>query len=270
MTRRNYVKAVERMATYCAKPPDELSDDEIKAHLLHLIRELKLAASTVNVAVSALRLFYGSVLHRSIQAVEQSLPRMRKQTKRPQIYSVEEIERLFCAPGLNPKHRALLMTTYAGGLRVSEVCRLRPEDIHSSRMQIRIIQGKGRKDRYTVLSDKLLTELRAYWRMFRPKQWLFPSGAKTGAPLTTRTAERVFVNAVKLAALPKRGGFHCLRHSFATHLLEQGVDLPVLQRLLGHRSMNATAVYLHVSNARMQLVRSPLDLVDLSRVQSLA
>jgi site-specific recombinase XerD len=163
---------------------------------------------------------------------------------------------------LNPKHRVLLMTTYAAGLRVSEVCRLKLEDIISARMQIRVSQGKGGKDRYTILSARLLTELRAYWRLVRPTLWLFPSSRIPGAPLTTDSAQFIFYRAVRLAKLPNHQGIHSLRHSFATHLLEAGVDLVVLQRLLGHSNLATTARYLHVRQERLALLKSPLDLIE--------
>jgi len=264
----NYVSAVRRLAAHYQQSPDQLTDDQIKAYLLYLIREKQRARATMSVVVSGLRFFYAHVLHRSIDEIEVSLPRMRGQTLRPQVYSIEEMEQLLSVSGLNPKHRALLMTTYAAGLRVSEVCRLKPEDVLSSRLQIRVVQGKGRKDRYTALSPRLLAELRDYWRKYRPQHWLFPSQAKLGSPLTTRSAERVFDRAVALAGLPDRGGIHSLRHSFATHLLEAGVSLPVLQRLMGHSCLSSTAVYLHISRERLCEVRSPLELVDLSRIQT--
>jgi integrase/recombinase XerD len=267
-SRYNYVSAVRRLADYYQQPPDRLGDEQIKAYLLHLIREKQLARATMNVVVSALRFFYAHVLHRSIDEIDVSLPRMRGQIVRPQVYSIEEMERLLGVSGLNPKHRVLLMTTYAAGLRVSEVCRLKPEHILSARMQIRVLQGKGRKDRYTALSPRLLTELRDYWRKYRPQQWLFPSQAKLGSPLTTRSAERIFDRAVAVAGPPDRGGIHALRHSFATHLLEAGVTLPVLQRLLGHSCLSSTAIYLHISRERLCEVRSPLELVDLPHIQS--
>jgi site-specific recombinase XerD len=187
---------------------------------------------------------------------------MRKPTLRPRVYSPAEIERLLNVAGLNPKHRVLLMTTYAAGLRVSEVCRLKLEDIVSSRMQIRVTQGKGNKDRYTILSARLLVELRTYWRLVRPTLWLFPSSQYPGTPLTSKTVQAVFAQAVRLAKLPDHHGIHSLRHSFATHLLEAGVDLPVLQRLLGHSNLATTAQYLHVRQERLALVKSPLDLIE--------
>ena len=178
-------------------------------------------AQHANVNVSALRFFYGQVLGRSLTALDEALPRMRKPTVRPRVYSPEEIQRLLSVQrNSRPKHRVLLMTTYAAGLRVSEVCRLKLEDILSSRMQIRVTQGKGGKDRYTILSARLLAELRAYWRLVHPTLWLFPSSHYPGAPLTSDTAQFIFYRAVRLAQLPNHQGIHSLRHSFATHLLE--------------------------------------------------
>ncbi len=266
-TKQQYVKVVERLARHWKASPDTLDDGQLKAWLLHLIRERGLGFNTVNVQVAALRFFYETVLGRPFGAVAAALPRMKRAVKRPQVYSQEELERLFAAPRLNPKHRVLLMTAYAAGLRVSELCRLTPRDILSGRMQIRVAEGKGRKDRYTVLSARLLGELRDYWRRYRPARWLFPAQPQQERPITTRTAQRVFVRAVKLARLDERGGIHVLRHCFATHLLEAGIELPVLQRLLGHRSLSVTATYLHVANVRLSQVRSPLDLIDRHAIQ---
>jgi integrase/recombinase XerD len=265
----NYINMVRQLAEHYRRGPDRLSDEEIKAYLLYLIRDKKQSRSTLNVVVSALRFFYQHVLGRSIEQVAAALPRMKGSTKRPQVYSIGEIERLFAARDLNVKHRVLLMTAYGGGLRVSELCRLKAQDILSERMQIRVVQGKGRKDRYTVLSAKLLDELRDYWRMYRPRgEWLFPAQGRAQSHITTRTVERVFERARRLSGVPDRGGIHLLRHSFATHLVEAGVPLPVLQRLMGHRSLSSTAVYLHVSREQTASVRSPLELVDLARMRS--
>ena len=262
ITIQNYVNIVARLGRHYQTPPDQLSDEQLKAYLLHHIRKSKWAPSTINVAISALRLFYHLVAQRSLHEVEAVLPRVKGSVRRPQVYSTEEIERMLQAPGLNPWHRLLVMTAYAAGLRNSEVCRLKPEHILSSRMQIRVVQGKGRKDRYTVLSQRLLDALREYWRAERPRTWLFPSSMYPSRPITTATVRHAYKRALKLAGLPDRGGVHCLRHSFATHLLEQGVDLTVLQRLLGHGSLKTTAGYLHVSQIRMAKVRSPLDVTE--------
>jgi len=268
-SKENYVMMVRQLADHYHRRPDRISDEEIKAYLLHLIRDKQLSRSTLNVAVSALRFFYQHVLGRSIGEVTDALPRMKASTKRPQVYSHGEIERLLSADGLNYKHRVLLMTAYGSGVRVSELCRLKPTDILSERMQIRVVEGKGRKDRYTVLSQNLLEELRHYWRVYRPAgEWLFPAQGRPQSHLKMRSTERIFKRAQRLSGVADRGGIHLLRHSFATHLLEAGVPLPVLQRLMGHRSLSSTAVYLHVSREQTASVRSPLDLVDVSRVRS--
>jgi site-specific recombinase XerD len=159
------------------------------------------------------------------------------------------------------------MTTYAAGLRVSEVCRLQVVDLHSDRHQIHVVQGKGKKDRYTLLSPRLLEELRAYWRLYRPKDWLFPSKVYPERHITEDAVQRAFTEAVEAAGLPDRGGIHSLRHSFATHLLEAGVDLLTLQRLLGHSRLSTTTTYLHVRQARLDQVSSALDLIDFSRAR---
>jgi integrase/recombinase XerD len=264
----NYVTTVRRMAEHFRRSPDKLTDEEIKGYLLHLIRDKQRARATMSVTISALRFFYQHVLGRSLHEMEVTLPRMKGETKRPEIYSTAEIERLLSAPELNDKHRVLLMTAYGAGLRVSEVVRLQPKDILSDRLQIRVVQGKGRKDRYTVLSAKLLEELRRYWKLYRPGTWLFPSSNdRFESHINVRTAQRVFDRAVELAGLPQRGGIHLLRHSFATHLLEAGVPLPVLQRLMGHRALSSTSVYLHISRDQFAAVKSPLDLVDVNRLR---
>lgn len=259
-----YVDVVIRLARYYRRSPDRISDDELKAYLVHLIRERKLSAGTVIVTVSALRCFYRHALHRSTRRVEEALPRMKKPVLRPRVYSQEQIGRLFQVAGMNRKHRAILLTIYAAGLRISEACHLRLRDICSDRAQIRVEQGKGAKDRYTVLSPKLLLELRAYWRSDHPSDWLFPSGHLEGRPLTTSSVRQVFTRAVRAAGLPHHGGVHSLRHSFATHLLEAGVPLPVIQRMLGHTNLGTTARYLHVQSNALNPLQGPLEAIDLT------
>jgi site-specific recombinase XerD len=264
----SYVRWVAGLAQFHHRSPDQIVDDEIKAYLLHLLRFRKLAVSSLIVAVSALRFFFGHVLHRPTQAIEEALPRMKKPVLRPKVYSVQELERLLGWPQLNRKHRALFMTTYAAGLRVSEVCQLRLADLLSDRHQIHVVQGKGQKDRYTLLSPKLLEELRGYWRLYRPKDWLFPSQVHPERHITESAVQRAFTEAVARAGLPERGGIHSLRHSFATHLLEAGVDPLTLQRLLGHSSLRTTTTYLHVRQERLAQISSALDLIDFSVTRS--
>ena len=266
-TQDSYVRCVTGLARFYHRSPDQIVDDEIKAYLLHLLRIKKLAVGSLIVTVSGLRFFYGQVLHRPTKVIEQALPRMKKPVLRPKVYSVPELERLFGCPAISRKHRALLMTTYAAGLRVSEVCQLRLGNLLSDRHQIHVVQGKGKKDRYTLLSPRLLMELRSYWRLYRPKDWLFPSPVFSERHITTDAAERAFTEAVERAGLPERGGIHSLRHSFATHLLEAGVDPLTLQRLLGHSRLSTTTTYLHVRQERLDQVASALDLIDFSRAR---
>jgi integrase/recombinase XerD len=266
-TQDSYVRSVTGLARFYHRSPDHISDAEIKDYLLHLLRVKHLACSSLIVAVSGLRFFFGTVLHRPTIAIEQALPRMKKPVLRPRVYSVQELEQFFQQPKLNRRHRALFMAMYAAGLRVSEVCQLRLADLLSDRHQIRVVQGKGKKDRYTLLSPRLLEELRAYWRLYRPKDWLFPSPLFPDRPVTREAVERAFTIAVARAGLPDRGGPHSLRHSFATHLLEAGVDPLTLQRLLGHSRLATTTTYLHVRQERLAHVASALDLIDFSRAR---
>jgi site-specific recombinase XerD len=252
------------------QPPDQLSDDQLKDYLLYLAQERKLAASSLNVAVSGMRAFYDWVLQRPDCGLWRALPRVRKSTHRPQVLDGREVERLLMVGCVHPKHRAFLMTVYGAGLRLGEACRLEPRHLDSARMQIRVEQGKGRKDRYTLLSPRLLQELRAYWRMFQPKRWLFPASHDASRPMDERTGQKIYYTAVARAGLPRKGGIHSLRHSFATHLLESGVEITIVQRLLGHNSLSVTANYLHVRRERLAQVQSPLQLLDLDRAKQAA
>ena len=269
-TQDAYVRSVAGLAQFYHRSPDRIEDEEIKAYLLHLLRIKKLAASSLIVIISGLRFFFRQVLRRPTEAIELALPRMKKPVRRPQVYSVQQLEQLFGCPDLKRKNRALLMTTYAAGLRLSEVCHLRVEDLLSDRHQIRVVQGKGKKDRYTLFSPRLVEELRAYWRLYRPQEWLFPSTSHPDRPITRRAVEFAFTKAVKLAGLPNRCGIHSLRHAFATHLLEAGVDLLTLQRLLGHSQLSSTATYLHVRQEPLDHLSSALDLIDFSRARQRA
>jgi integrase/recombinase XerD len=262
-TQEAYVKAVYYLARYYHQTPELLSDEELKNYLFHLA-ERKLAASTLNQNVCALRCFYKLVLRRSVDFLCQVLPHSRKAVRRPQVFSTEELEQLLTVGCPHPKSRAFLMTVYGAGLRLEEACHLKIEHLHRRRMQIRVEQGKGRKDRYTLLSPVLLTELERYWQCFRPAIWLFPSVKDPNAPMDYHTGQRIFYRAVARAGLPKRGGIHSLRHSFATHLLEAGVEITVVQRLLGHSHLATTSNYLHVRQERLAQIKGPLQLLDLS------
>lgn len=260
-TIETYVMAVAGLASFFRRSPDQLCLEDVRSYLHYLMVERKLAEGTCNQRAAAITFFYRHVLGQSAFR----LGIRRKHTgKLPEVYSREELTRLFQAT-LNRKHRVILMTTYAAGLRLSEVSRLRPEHIHSERMLIRVEQGKGNKDRYTLLSPNLLQELRAYWKEYRPGEWLFPNQKKTG-PITRGTAQRIFYAAKDRAGLKRGHGIHTLRHSFATHLLEAGVDLRTIQLLLGHKSLQTTSLYLHVTEKQLTQLQSPFDLLRLPKV----
>lgn len=264
-TQEAYVAAVYGVAKRYRRSPDQVSDMEIKEYLLDLHGKDR-AASTINQVTSGLKFFYRYVLNRQIEEIERAMPRVKKPIRRPQVFSVEEIVRLLSVEGLNPKHRVFLMTVYSAGLRVSEACHLKVEHILSDRMQLRIVEGKGKRDRYTNLSAKLLSELRSYWKLFRPMTWLFPSPRNQRRPIDVVTGQRIYYGAVQRAKLPRRGGIHALRHSFATHLIEAGVEVTAVQRLMGHSHLSTTANYLHVRQERLAQIKSPLDLLDLKQL----
>jgi integrase/recombinase XerD len=262
-----YVRAVAALAQHYHRGPDQLREEQLKDYLVYLAQERKLSASSLNVAVSGMRAFYDWVLQRPDCGLWRALPRVRKSVHRPQVLDVTEVERLLTVGCAHPKHRAFLMTVYGAGLRLGEACRLEPRHIDGARMQIRVEQGKGRKDRYTLLSPRLLQELRDYWRMFRPGKWLFPASRNPSQPMDENMGQKIYYAAVARAGLPKKGGIHCLRHSFATHLLESGVEITMVQRLLGHNALSVTANYLHVRRERLAQVQSPLQLLDLNRAK---
>lgn len=257
-TQDAYVWAVVGLARYYKKSPDLLDKEKIQKYLLYLMEERHLAWSTCNVAVAGMRFFYTKTL--GLDAMYLGIPPMRSRTKLPEIFSFEELERLFkCATSL--KNRVLLMTTYGAGLRVSEVVNLKRGDIDSSRMTIRVRQGKGNKDRYTILSSRLLTELRAYDKEYKPPVWLF-YGSYTGGQMSIGTAQTLYYAAKERAGITKQGGIHTLRHCFATHLLEAGTDLRTIQTLMGHASIITTMGYLRVTSKQMSATKSPLDLIE--------
>jgi integrase/recombinase XerD len=253
-----YVAAVAQLAAHFRRSPEKISVEEIRGFLHHLITGRKLAFSSVNQKLAGIRFFYRHVLGHD----EFDLKVPAKRSRRlPEPLGRREVARLIEATR-NVKHRVLLMTCYAAGLRVGELVRLKPADIHSERMLIRVREGKGRKDRDTLLSPRLLSELRAYWRAERPHGWLFLNGDRSG-PLPVGTAQKVYYLAKQRAGITHGRGIHTLRHSFATHLLEAGVDLPTIQRLLGHTSLATTAKYLHVTSKHLSGTHSPLDLLRL-------
>ena len=257
-TRETYLAAVKGLAKYYRRSPDQISDEEVQAYLLHLIRDRHRAWNTCHTVVHGLRFLYHTTLKRDRTTF--SIPSMRQPGKLPTILSRDEVERIV-AHATNLKHRTMLMTTYAAGLRLNETLHLRVTDIDSARLTIRVEQGKGGKDRYTVLSRRLLDALRVYWRSGRPSTWLFPS-QETGEPLHPTALQRAYQQAKLHAGITKPGGIHGLRHAFATHLLEAGVDLHTIQRLLGHKDLNTTSRYIQLTRHTEMGAHSPLDLLE--------
>jgi integrase/recombinase XerD len=258
-TVESYVAAVEMLCRAYHRAPDQIADAEITEFLARRVEDTHWSASTLNVVVSGLRFFYRHVLDRSFEAVEAALPRPKQPKRSPRIYSREEVERLI-HHAFNAKDRMFLLTVYGAGLRVGEACRLKITDIESDHHRIRVSRGKGGRDRYTLLGNQLLAELRDYYRYFRPLTYLFAAPRTPDRPWADSTGQRAFMRALEAAGLPNRGGIHCLRHSFATHLLDAGVELTVIKEMLGHGSLNTTSLYLHVAAGRVGQLGSPLDL----------
>ena len=257
-TREAYLGAVAGLAKYYGRSPDQVTEQEVQKYLLHLIEERKLAWSSCNIAAQGLKFFYRVTLKRP--EAQFGIPTARQPQKLPQILAREEVARLIERTA-HPKHRAILMTTYGAGLRLNELCHLKIGDIDGARMTIRVEQGKGAKDRYTLLSPRLLTELRRYWASYRPEPWLFPSN--DGAhPISDATVQKIFYAAKKRAAIVKQCGIHGLRHAFATHLLEAGVDVHTIQRLMGHGHISSTLRYFHLARKHLAGTTSPLELLE--------
>jgi integrase/recombinase XerD len=256
-TQRGYLRAVAGLAEYYHRSPDSIGPKEIQDYVVYLLSERKLTVGSCHAIITGLRFFYTVTLEQDGASV--TIPQIKRATRLPEILGPEQLERVFSAPR-NPKHRALLMAAYSGGLRVNELVHLKVTDIHSDRMMIRVDQGKGKKDRYTLLSKRLLGELRAYWKIKRPTIWLFP-GIKRHKPLCVRMAQKVYTRAVAKAGITRKGGIHTLRHCFATHLLEAGVDIRTIQLLMGHSSILTTVRYLQVTSKTLQGTQSPLDLL---------
>jgi len=260
-TQEAYLAAVTGLAKYYHRSPDRVSEDEVQVYLVYLVCERGLTWSSMNVAVHGLRFFFHITLKR--ERTSFVIPRARQRPHLPDILGKEELERLF-AMTPSDKHRMIFRAAYATGMRLDEIRQLRIRDIDSDRMAVRVEFGKGGRSRYTLLSCRLLQELREYWKQQRPEHWFFPSPV-TGRPLDRGTIQRAYSRAKERAGIQKRGGIHALRHAFATHLLESGVDLHTIQRLLGHVSIRTTTRYMHLARHALTGHDSPLDLLDATR-----
>ena len=257
-TKNIYISAVARFSAYHRRSPDQLGLEDIRDYHLHLVsRNLK--PTTINPIMGALRFFYGKTLGQ--KDIVDEIPYARRADSLPAVLSREEVER-FLKTVRNLKMRTAFITIYAAGLRVSELVALTSRDIDSTRMVIAVRHGKGGKDRYVMLSEQLLGILRDYWKRTKPTHWLFP-GPDPLQPVTTRSLQRVFHDAAEAAGLDKNVTVHTLRHSFATHLLEQKVDIRVIQGLLGHRNINSTTRYTRVAVDTIRQIQSPLEQLNI-------
>jgi len=254
-TEQSYVWAMVGLAKYYRQSPDQLTQDQIRCYLLHL-KERGLSASSRNVGISGMKFFYHQILGWDEQKL--FLPPRKGTWRLPEVLSPKEVEQLLLT-AVRRRDRCLLMTAYATGVRVSELVRLKVSDIDSERMMVKVEQGKGKKDRYTILSERLLTELRSYWKEHRSPIYLFPN--RKGTPISIDYAQRIYNWAKLQAGIHKGKGIHTLRHCFATHLLEAGVDLVTIKTLLGHNSLQSTQRYLQIRQHKLVCTGSPLDLL---------
>lgn len=255
-----YSSYLKRFLVYSNKPVEELCVDDVRDYLLHIVG-LNLSTSYVNTAYSSIRLFFLHVLKRPFSL--DYIPRVKNAKKLPVILSYSKVMRIISVTS-NLKHKAILLTTYSSGLRVSEVAALKVSDIDSDNMQIHIHSAKGNKDRYTILSNRNLSLLRSYFKANRPTDWLFPSATHPGLHLSSRTIQKVFKASATKAGILKPVTIHTLRHSFATHLLISGTDLFTIKNLMGHKSIQSTAIYLHLAPSKILSVKSPLDLMEVN------
>jgi integrase/recombinase XerD len=262
-TTRAYLFAVKDFAGYFSKRPDKLGQEHLRQYQLHLLNDRKLAVETIVGRISALRFFFVKVLRRPYREIDLVYP--KRPERLPVILSEEEVARLIESASTS-YHRVILMTLYGTGLRREELCRLKVTDIDSQRMVVHVRQGKGNKDRDVTLSPRLLEVLRAYWKWRKPKTYLFPSlyRKRLEQPIDSKTVWHAVREAARRAGIKKKVSPHLLRHSWATHLLERGTDLKTIQVLLGHVDLEATTIYLHLSQRHMQAVNNPIDALPIS------
>ena len=257
-TKLSYLRSVTGLARHYRRSPDQITAPEVQDYLLFLHQKRGLSWKSCNCVRHGVRFLFRITL--GVPDPHFYVPGAKTPSTLPEILNHDELVRLFTVT-TNPKHRALLMTAYAAGLRASELGRLQVTDIDSARMCLRIDQGKGNKDRYVPLSPRLLEQLRAYWRRDRPRHLLFP-GRPLDRPMNRSTPALIYHNAKDKAGIRKAGGIHSLRHAYATGLLEAGVELPVIQRRLGHTSIRSTMRYLHLAQDKTSATPSPLDLLE--------
>ncbi|PKM95567.1 MAG: integrase [Firmicutes bacterium HGW-Firmicutes-1] len=257
-TIQNYISSLVLFEKYTNKSLEKIQEEDIKEYILYLIKVKDVSHSNINQTINCLKLFCAFILER--ENIIFKIPRPKKEKKLPNILSIEEIIAIMKATK-NEKHKTILYLIYSSGLRVSEVVNITLTDIDSDRMLIKVKQSKGRKDRYTLLSNKALIQLKKYYGLYKPKKWLF-EGQEDDNQLTTRSVQRIFKCSCDHAGIHKDVSVHSLRHSFATHLLESGTDIRYIQELLGHSSLKTTEIYTHVTNRSIRKIVSPLDNID--------
>ncbi len=255
VTKKSYHANLRMYLQFIDKDPKDADYEDVRRYLHHLIKERKLSPEYINVAYSAIKIFYETTLRREWNM--KHIPRIKKKLGLPKVLSVEQVKRLLDAT-VNLKHKAILTVAYSAGLRVNELTHLRVSDIDSKNMRIHVRFGKGGYERTSILSSDALLLLREYWKAYRPKDWLFP-GMAEGKPITTTTAERVYKQMLDKAGLGKDSSFHALRHSFATHLLNDNENINTIRELLGHTSLVSTTRYLHLVDAKILNLKSPQD-----------
>jgi len=258
-----YLHYNKEFLKFCNKPPYQVSNEDVRDYLYYLADKKGCSASTLNIAINALKFYYGEILKRRFVY---NIRRPKKDKKLPVVLSQEEVSRILSSI-TNIKHRLILMLMYSAGLRIGEVVKLRVEDIDVKRKLIRIRGGKGRKDRYTILSEVVLKTFKEYVEKYKPEKWLFP-GQRKDKHISTRTVQAIFEKARDKAGIKEDVTVHSLRHSFATHMLESGVDLRYIQELLGHKHSKTTEIYTRVSTKNLSKIRSPLDLIGGGSIQN--
>ena len=259
-TQESYIRNIRQVSDYYHKSPRELTSEEVKNYIYFLIKEKKHSYSHVNLTYYAIKFLFEKVL--ANKSIMLSIPRTKLPRRRlPQVLARSEVKDLINSVS-NLKHKCILLTIYSGGLRVSEASKLLITDIDSKRMLIRVNQGKGKKDRYTILSNANLKYLRTYYKAYRPKTWLF-NGCTKNKPIGTRTIQQVFYNAKVKAGIRKNVSVHSLRHSFATHLIESGTDIHHVQKFLGHSCITTTTIYLHLKHNKNNDFHNLLDFPEL-------
>lgn len=259
-TIRSYVASISKLTQFFNQPVEEISVDQFKDFLHHRITIDEVSVSMVNQSISAFKIIQQDVLQRDWESIK--IKRPRRERKLPVVLSVGEVASMINACK-NLKHRTMIMLAYSTGMRRNEIKLLQPGHIDSERMQVRVVHGKGKKDRFTILSPKALELLRFYYQLHKPSSFLFEPSGKKDTHLSDGTLNLIVKRAANKAGIKKNVSFHTLRHSFATHMLEKGINIRIIQQFLGHTSIKTTSIYLHIARIDPSMVRSPLDDMDI-------